>query len=83
MDYFKIRNLFTEHQKKHIMFKQYKNNFKLIYTAIYQIKRWDIEKKVLGTNSLSKFGSQSLLKIYHLVTLTRVFIYLKKYETYT
>lgn len=45
MDYFKIRNLFTEHQKKHIMFKQYKNNFKLIYTAIYQIKRWDIEKK--------------------------------------
>lgn len=47
MDYFKIRNLFTEHQKKHIMFKQYKNNFKLIYTAIYQIKRWDIEKKYL------------------------------------
>lgn len=83
MDYFKIRNLFTEHQKKHIMYKQYKNNFKLIYTAIYQIKRWDIEKKVLGTNSLSKFGSQNLLKIYHLVTLTRVFIYLKKYETYT
>lgn len=83
MDYFKIRILFTEHQKKHIMFKQYKNNFKLIYTAIYQIKRWDIEKKVLGTNSLSKFGSQNLLKIYHLVTLTRVFIYLKKYETYT
>lgn len=29
------------------MFKQYKNNFKLIYTAIYQIKRWDIEKKYL------------------------------------
>lgn len=47
MDYFKIRILFTEHQKKHIMFKQYKNNFKLIYTAIYQIKRWDIEKKYL------------------------------------
>lgn len=83
MDYFKIRNLFIEHQKKHIMFKQYKNNFKLIYTAIYQIKRWDIEKKVLGTNSLSKFGTQYLLKIYHLVTLTRVYIYLKKYETYT
>lgn len=68
---------------KHIMFKQYKNNFKLIYTAMYQIKRWDIEKKVLGTNSLSKFGSQYLLKIYHLVTFTRVFIYLKKNETYT
>lgn len=83
MDYFKIRNLFIEQQKKHIMFKQYKNNFKLINTAIYQIKRWDIEKKVLGTNSLSKFGSQYLLKIYHLVTLTRVYIYLKKYETYT
>lgn len=62
MDYFRIRILFTEHQKKHIMFKQHKNNFKPIYTAIYQIKRWDIEKKVLGANSLSKFGSQYFLK---------------------
>lgn len=44
------------------MFKQYKNNFKLIYTAIYQIKGWDIEKKSTWNKLFVQIRKSILIK---------------------